>query len=40
MKRFNDELKFNKTRYCVKLPSRENHGIVPDNFQNSKTRLV
>ena len=40
MKRFNDELKFNEARYCVKLPFREHHEILPDNFQNSKTRLV
>ena len=40
MKRFNDELKFNGTRYCVKLRFREHHEILPDNFQNSKARLV
>ena len=40
MKRFNDELKFNEARYCVKLPFREHHEILPDNFQNSKARLV
>ena len=39
MKRFNDELKFKKTRYCVKLPFKE-HTILRDNFQNSKTPLV
>ena len=32
MERFNDELKFNKTRYCVKLPFREHHEIPSDNF--------
>ena len=37
---FNDESKFNGARYCVKLPFREHHEILPDNFQNSKTRLV
>ena len=40
MKRFNDELKFNGARYCVKPPFREHHEILPDNFQNSKARLV
>ena len=40
MKRFNDELKLNRIRYCVKLPFREHHEILPENFQNSKTRLV
>ena len=32
MERFNDELKFNMTRYCVKLPFREHHKILSDNF--------
>ena len=40
MKRFNDELIFNGARYCVKPPFREHHEILPDNFQNSKARLV
>ena len=40
MKRFNDELKCNRTRYCVKLPIREHHEILLNNFQNSETRLV
>ena len=40
MKRFNDELKFNGTRYCAKLPNRQHHEIVPDDFQNSKTQFV
>ena len=30
--RFNDELKFNKTRYCVKLLFREHHDFLSDNF--------
>ena len=37
---FSYELKFNGTRYCVKLSFREHHEILPDNFQNLKTRLV
>ena len=40
MKRFNDELKFSGTHYCAKLSFIEHHEILPDNFQNSKTRLV
>ena len=40
MKRSNDELKFNGARYCVKLPFRKHHEILPDNFQNSKIQLV
>ena len=40
MKRFNDELKLSRIRYCVKLPFREHHEILPEDFQNSKTRLV
>ena len=40
MKRFNDDLNFNGAQYCVKLPFREHHQILPDNFQNSKTCLV
>ena len=40
MKRFNDELKFNRTWHCVKLPFREHHEILSDNFQNSETLLV
>ena len=40
MKHFNDDLNFNRARYCVKLPFREHHEILPDNFQNSKTLLV
>ena len=39
MKRFNDELKFNKTRYCVKLTFKE-HTILRNNFQNTKAPLV
>ena len=35
-----DELKFIKTRYCVKLPFIEHQEILPDEFQNSKTQLV
>ena len=31
--------KFNSTRYCVKPPFKKHHKILPDNFQNSKTRL-
>ena len=40
MKRFNDELKFNSTQFCVKLSFREHAEILPNNFQNSETRLV
>ena len=40
MKRFNDGLNFNVARYCVKLLFREHREILPDDFQNSKTRLV
>ena len=40
MKRFNSELKFDITRYCIKLSFREHHEILPNNFQNSKTRLA
>ena len=40
MKRFNDKLKFNRARYCVKLPFIEHHEILLNNFQNSKTQLV
>ena len=40
MKRFNGELKFDITRYCIKLSFREHHEILPNNFQNSKTRLA
>ena len=40
MKRFNDELKFNGARYCVIIPFREHHEILPNNFQTSKIRSV
>ena len=39
MKRFNEELKFNKTQSWVQLPFREHHEIVPDNFLKPKSTI-
>lgn len=37
--RFVDEIKFNNNRYEVKLPFKESHPVIEDNYQLSIKRL-
>ena len=37
--KFSRDVHFNGERYEVSLPLKENHELLPDNFQVSKSRL-
>ena len=38
--KFGESIKFENGRYCVDLPLKENHNMLPDNFKLSVKRLI